>query len=333
MRNRWLALTIVCAALAVFLGVGCDGAGGPTDAEAASHPRVMLDGATLKGLRASARHHSRAWGALRSVCNSYRAGKVELPDGEGYPDNGGIGAGYQGDGYYPSVMALGLCYQTTHAKKYGRIGAELISKMATEGKHAADPKTDSVYGIRNYGVGLAIGYDWLYRALNPSVRARVRRVEKKWIKTYQRDGFGHEFPQGNYFAGYYAASGLAALAMGGDSGAPITWKQWLQKIQRPVAKYYEANLSGGGWPEGWNYGPLGTVNQELPLLAARSAKHVNLTRGPAGRYRFPLGAGRFLIHFTWPDRTTLDDSGTVHEADNPTATEQWLYTFQAAVLA
>jgi hypothetical protein len=335
MRNRWPKLMILCVALAVSLGVGCDGAGGPADAEAASHPRLMLDRATLTDLRSRARHHSRAWKALRSVCDSYRRGRVERPDGEGYPDGGGIGAGYQGDGYYPSVIALGLCYQTANrvdrrrAKRYGRIGAELISKMASEGSHAADPTTDSVYGIRNYGIGLAIGYDWLYRALKPSVRARVRRVENRWITTYQREGFGRNFPQGNYFAGYYAATGLAAMAMGGDRGAPISWKTWLSKVQRPVAKYYEDNLPGGGWPEGWNYGPLGTVNQELPLLAARTAKHVNLTRG----YRFPLGTGRFLIHFTWPDRTTLDDSGTVHEADNPTAAERWLYTFQAAVLA
>jgi hypothetical protein len=325
MRTRRPALLILCGALAVFLGVGCDGAGGPADAQAAGHPRLILDGKTLKGLRTGARHHSRSWNALRSVCNSYRPGRVESPDGEDYPEEGGIGEGYQGDGYYPPVMALGLCYQTTHAKKYARVGAELISKMAAQGKHSADPTRDSVYGIRNYGIGLAIGYDWLYTALSPSVRARVRRAEKRWIATYEKDGFGHEFPQGNYFAGYYAASGLSALAM----GSPMTWKRWLSKVQLPVARYYRANLAGGGWPEGWNYGPLGTVNQELPLLAARTAKHVNLTHG----YHFPLGAGRFLIHFTWPDRTTMDDSGTVHPADNPTATEQWLYTFQAAVLA
>ena len=339
MSRRAPTILTVCGAIAVSMCAGCGGTGGPADAAAAGrHPSLMLNRATLRDLRSRARRGTPEWKALRSVCDSFKRGHVELPDGQGYPDNGGIGPGYQGDGYYPNLMAIGLCYQTAtgvdrrRAKRYGQLGAELVSKMATEGRHAAVPTTDDVYGIRNYGVGLAIGYDWLYKTLKPSVRTRVRRVEKRWITTYQRKGFGHSFPQGNYFAGYYAASGLAALAMGRDHGAPITWSQWLKKVQGPVARYYEANLAGGGWPEGWNYGPIATMNQELPVLAARTAKGIDLTRSPSP-YRFPLGSARYLLHFTWPDRSALEDSGAVYPGDIPTATPAWLYSVQAAVLA
>jgi hypothetical protein len=326
LRSSVLALAL----LGACASSGCGGNDHPQALAAAKgHPRILLDRATLADLRARAHRRTPEWKALKRVCDSY-SGHVELPDGEEYPDDDGIGAGYQGDGYLPAVYALGLCYQTTRAKRYGRTGAKVVSAMAATGSHAAPPERDSVYGIRNYGAGLAIGYDWLHGMLDGETRARVRVVLKRWIRAFEREGFGRNHPQGNYHAGYYAATGLAALAIAPDGGSPpITYRRWRKRIHEPVRRYYEANLTGGGWPEGWNYGPLGTFNMVLPLLAARTAKGVDLI---GDDYRWPRANGRFMAHFMWPDRVTLEDSGAVYDADNPTAADAWFYTFQAAVL-
>jgi hypothetical protein len=176
-------------------------------------------------------------------------------------------------------------------------------------------------------------YDWFYDKLSSSLKARVRRVVKRWIRAYEREGFGRNFPQGNYYAGYYDATALAAMAIAPDGGnVQITYKRWLTRLQRPVQRYYAGNLSGGGWPEGWNYGPVATWNQSMPVLAARTAKHIDLTSAPFGPYRWPLNTGKHLVWFTWPDRATLEDDGAVYAADNPTEAPAWLYIFQAAVL-
>jgi hypothetical protein len=322
--TAFLRSVLALALLGACASSGCGGNDDPQALAAAKgHPRILLDRTTLSDLRARARRRTPEWRALKRVCDSF-SGHVELPDGEEYPDEDGIGAGYQGDGYLPAVYALGLCYQTTRAKRYGRTGAKVVSAMAATGSHAAPPERDSVYGIRNYGAGLAIGYDWLHGMLDGATRARVRTVLGRWIATFEREGFSRDFPQGNYYAGYYAASGLSALALGVPS-----WKRWLRRVHGPVRRYYEANLTGGGWPEGWNYGPLGTFNMIMPLLAARTAKGADLL---TDRYRWPAANGRFLVHFTWPDRETLEDSGAVYDADNPTRADAWFYTFQAAVL-
>ena len=75
------------------------------------HPRIFLDPATLSALAQRASAGTPEWKALRDRCNSYLTGTVEWPDGNNYPDTGSIGAGYQGDGYSPALLNVGLCYQ------------------------------------------------------------------------------------------------------------------------------------------------------------------------------------------------------------------------------
>src|SRR5262249_46650183 len=144
------------------------------------------------------------------------------------------------------------------AAAYGARGAEVLVKMsAPEGQpHAPNPLRDSGYGIRNYGVGLALGLDWLHGALRAPERTRVLAALHRWLAAYEERGFEHAFPQGNYFAGYYDAKALAGIAAEGDE-APAQWQDWLGRVHgKLVQPYYAANLPGGGWPEGWNYGPF-----------------------------------------------------------------------------
>ena len=312
-----------------------------TTAAIGAHPRIFLEPSTLSRLRARARRGDPAWRALHGRCDEYRADTVEWPDGDNYPPDGGIGAGYQGDGYYPALLDAGLCYQVAlgidpaRAARYGEVGAAVLEHMsAPNGPHAPNTLRDSGYGVRFYASGMSIGYDWLYQALSPEERARVVSAIARWLADFERAGFENSFPQGNYFAGYYAAKGYAGMALAGDVAQGDEMRRdWLGRVHgRLVQPYYAANLFGGGWPEGWNYGPVGGVNMSLPTLAARTALGIDLIHARGHRYLYPVANPRFILYFTWPSMTTFEDSSALYSTDNPSVAAPWLFTTEAGLL-
>ena len=320
-----------------FALVFCASAGAAT-----AHPRIFLSEAKLGSLRARAGANDPDWKALKSRCDRYQANKVEFPDGQEYPSNGGIGSGYEGSSYFAAVADVGLCYQValaidpTAAARYGAVGAAVLEHMsAPKGDpHFQDPKTNDGYGIRFYAAGMALGYDWLFPVLSPALKTRVTESIQTWIASFEKTGFERDFPQGNYFAGYYAAKAYAGMALAGDSatGDQIlsSWQNGLQNGL--VQPYSAANLSGGGWPEGWNYGPLGVTNMSLPAVAAQTALGADLVHDPARPFTFPVNTPRYLLYFTWPNMKTLDDADKNYEGDNPTATDGTLFSTEAGVL-
>ncbi|HJW09355.1 MAG TPA: hypothetical protein VJ483_06940 [Holophagaceae bacterium] len=298
-------------------------------------PRIWLDAATLIQLRARAAAHTAAWQALKARCDVYLAGPVNLPDGNGYPDTG-VGQGYQGSDYYEAVLDLGLAYQAlkptdaASANAYAAKGVEVLMAMSDMGPHAQPPTTDDGYGIRFYVSGMALGFDWLHDQLSAFQRQQVMTAMGNWIAFFEQSGFENANPpgitnppNGNYFAGYYAAKALAALAAEGeDPQAPARWTDWLDRVHgRMVQPDYALYMAGGGAPEGWNYSPFATKNMIYPTLAAKTAKGLDLVNDPARPFAFPFDQGPYLIHFTWPTRLTLDDRGTLYNSDNPAATQ------------
>ena len=243
-------------------------------------------------LRARARAGDPAWLALRARCDGYRASAVQWPDGDQYPPSGGIGPGYQGDGYYPA------CWTSRSAMRWRSISIRpprpatqawappcCEHMSAPDGPHAPDTLRDSGYGVRYYAAGMSIGYDWLYPALSTSLRERVATAIERWVGDFERAGFERQFPQGNYFAGYYAAKAYAGIALSGDTaGGATLLADWRDRIQSGLVQpYYAANLAGGGWPEGWNYGLIAGLNMSLPALAARTALGLDVIHAPGGR--------------------------------------------------
>ncbi len=306
------------------------------------HPRIFLDPRTLARLRSRARAGDPSWLALRTRCNGYRAGAVQWPDGDQYPATGGIGAGYQGDGYYPALLDVALCYEVAlgldpaAAATYARVGVAVLEHMsAPHGPHAPDTLRDSGYGVRYYATSMSIGYDWLYPALGAPLRKRVATAIERWVGDFERAGFEREFPQGNYFAGYYAAKAYAGIALSGDTaGGATLLADWRDRIQSGLVQpYYAANLAGGGWPEGWNYGPVASLNMSLPVLAARTALGLDLIHAPRQPYVYPLTNPRFILYFTWPSMTTLEDSSALYSGANPSVAAPWLFTTEAGLIS
>src|SRR5206468_6385431 len=129
----------------------------------------------------------------------YTTGTVSPPNGDAYPNYPNIGAGYQGEEYVPVVRTLGLCYRATSdaaaQARYGAAGGRVLDAMSTPvGSGGQAPSTDSGYGIRNYVVGMAFGYDWLYPALSGSTKSRVVSSMNTWIDWYDQSGFINNDP-------------------------------------------------------------------------------------------------------------------------------------------
>ena len=314
------------------------------------HPRIFLDSASLAALRARAKSGDAQWTALRNACNGYLSGTVQYPDGNDYPNLPNIGEGYQGSDYFDPLMNIGLRYQIgvgindPNAAQWGQKGADILEKMSNP-SHSPPFSRDSGYGIRFFGEGMALGYDWLHGALSSSLKTQVYQQLNGWLSWFDANGFAHDHPQGNYFAGYYAAKAYAGIATEGDNPSGTTiWNDFSNRLDLGGAKavgshtgvqaYYSKYMAGGGWTEGWGYGALASVNMALPSLAAKTAKALDLIANATAPYRYPLDNGLHLIEFTWPSLTSLDDRDTMHSGpDIPGAPSSYTTTVTAALLA
>jgi hypothetical protein len=301
-----------------------------------AHPRLILDAPTLTTLRQKATANHPAWTELKGRCDQFLPGQVLFPTGSAYPSSPNIGRGYQGDTYFEHIMNYGLCYQIAKtvapalAPAYAAKGVHIITQMSTPGQ-LADPLFDQGYGIRNYGVGMAFGYDWFYDVMTPTARTQVYTELNRWISQFESGGLSPNHPHANYFAGYYAAKGLAALATEGDNPlAPAQWDDWLNRLHKNmVVPYYSAHLTGGGWSEGWNYGPGAMINLNWPVLAVRTAKGLDLVNQTTGAFSYLTEAAAYIMHFAWPNRLSMDDRSLLYAGDNSSATDKRLFAAQA----
>lgn len=294
-----------------------------------AHPRLLLDTTTLAALRQRAAANTPEWQRLKTVCDSYIGGTVNYPTQNAYPDKPNLGPGYQGEQYLPAVAAEGLCYQVlknsnpTAAASYGAKAVDILMKMSTRyttdsGNLGQDPCTDDGYGIRNFGVGYGLGYDWLHDLLSPTQRTQVYTAGNAWITAWEKPGgcsaFEFVHPQSNYFAGYFHAKAVIAISSYGDNpSAPAQWDDWLNnQFAKRVQPYYAKHLAGGGWTEGYgNYAPPAIFNMNLPAREVKTATGLDLVHGAAA-YTFPLESADYIMHFTWPSRAYFDDRDTNH---------------------
>ena len=316
-------ITFACLVLtAGAVTAGCSGHGSSepmarTSASLSSAPRIWLTSGVIARLQQRAAGADPSWTALRAHCDSLNGGTMNPPSGDAYPNAPNVGQGYQGDGYLPEILALGLCTQTmtgvddAAAAGWAATGARLLAAMATPaGSGGESPSTDDGYGIRNYGVGMALGYDWLRASLDPTTSAAVQASLDAWIGWYDASGFSNNEPIGNYFAGYLFAKTAAAIALAGADPNAATWWTDVETRMWPtlLQPAYAASLAGGGWPEGWQYGPRSVQNMVGFLWAVKTGESLDWWT------QIPLAAdeARYITQFTWPSRKHIDDRGTVH---------------------
>ncbi|MFZ5353672.1 MAG: hypothetical protein ACOZCL_13260 [Bacillota bacterium] len=309
-----------------------------------AHPRIWLDSAVMSDLAGKALASDPAWVALRQKANSFINDTVYYPDGPAYPD--GIGAGYHGDTYYSSFMPLALAYKI--GKEINDPNTNLWKDKAIEilerashinDIHEPELTSNQMYGIRFYGPVWTIGYDWLYEALSEPFREQLVSCMNHWLSLWPEYGLGRDTeaqPYGNFYAGYYATYAYAAIATDGENaGNPDIWYDFMGIHNSYVQPYFETVGEGGGWPEGWAYGYRGMMNMILPALAVKTGKGIDLTKGD-NPYTYPIEQSLHMIHFTWPDRKTMEDHGTLRPYNygngaHPSEAKQGLFTVAAAL--
>ena len=315
------------AAAVSSLSLACGGSGDPANPPAsaeqaiAARPaaRLILSESLLQKLRQRAASGDPTWTQLQKRCDDYATGTVFPPNGNAYPNYPNVGQGYQGEEYLPVIRALGLCYRTTSdtaaQARYAGAGSRVLEAMSTPvGSGGQNPATDSGYGIRNYGVGMAFGYDWLYPALSSSLKSRVVSSLDAWIDWYDQSGFINNDPIGNYFAGYFLAKVTTALATDGENPKASTY--WNDVVTRMWGKLvkpaFSTNMSGGGWPEGWGYGKKAVLSMAEALWATKTATGLDWWS------ELPLAAdqARYVMLFAWPSLKHIDDQGTIRSGVN-----------------
>jgi hypothetical protein len=306
---------------------GCSGAGAgelpaeTTTAALVERPaaRLVLSPTLLARLKARAAAGDAAWSELKRRCDDYATGTFYPPNGTAYATYPNVGQGYQGEEYPPVVRALGLCYRTTsdasEQSRYGAAGARLLDAMSTPvGSGGQNPATDSGYGIRNYVVGMAFGFDWLYPALPATTKTRVVTSINTWLDWYDQSGFIKDDPIGNYFAGYFLAKTAAALATEGENAkAAAYWEDVVSRMWGALVKpQFTAHMAGGGWPEGWGYGRKAVMSMAEVLWSVKTAKNLDWWQ------ELPLARdqARYVAHFAWPSLEHMDDQGTIRAGVN-----------------
>lgn len=285
---------------------------------AVSHPRVWLTPPVVAGLSQRASAADPSWIRLRNQCDTLATYKVLFPDGQTYVDNT-INGEYEFSGYIEPAIALGLCYQvartvdSTRAAAYGAKEKELMLALSDPNHHGA-PTVDSGYGIRHYVPAMALGYDWIYDLLSPADRAQIYTEINRWVASFEKVGFNRDFPQGNYFAGYYFALATGAVATEGDNPqSAALYDDWLNRVHYGMVQpYYQQWLAGGGAPDGWNYGPLETLNMTRALLAVYTAKGVEFIHDPVKPMTYPDGHAKWMTQFSWPNQKTINDRGLLY---------------------
>ncbi len=301
----------ILIAAAVLGAVGCGAGGGPPAGHGGGPvPSLLVDEALLTRLVSRAHGGDPAWQALATRCDQRAGATFEAPGGKAYPDFPDVGPGYQGEDYLDPLLELGLCYRVAaasgdaRASAWGQAGAHLLDVIATSpSSGGAQPSTDDGYGIRNYGVALAFGFDWLGPALSDDDKARAAATLGAWIDYYDQKGFLRDMPIGNYFAGYLLAKGAAAFAVDDKWLPDVRDRLWGQLV-KPA---WSTSMSGGGWPEGWEYGPRAILETVELLRSARTARQLDWdTALPQAREQ-----AVYLRHFAWPSLAHMDDQGTV----------------------
>jgi hypothetical protein len=278
--------------------------------------RLFLTSEVLARLIDRANESDAAWTELRQQCDTYAAGTVHPPDGPAYPGLTNIGQGYQGEGYLPAITSLGLCYRVSSgvdapaAERYAAAGQRVLEAMSTPvASGGFSPAINHGYGIRNYGVGMAVGYDWLHPTLSAITRDRVQKALGAWMDWYDANGFSRNHPIGNYFIGYFEAKTLTALALDGDDPRAATyWSDVTERLWGKLVKpMYGDYLAGGGWPEGWGYGPRAVRGLAEVFWAVKTAKNVDWhAELPQVRDQ-----AEYVSYFAWPSLRRMDDHGTV----------------------
>ena len=232
---------------------------GVAAAHAQPHPRLFLDDAVRKTWAAQAKQKGSA------IARSVDACKTIAGDPARHVRDLYMGLDWARHLQH-CLVAWAATGDDRAAKTALRYFTALIDDLENVGDGKGGDKAatrDSGFAIRALGPYTALAYDWLHDHpdLTPTLKARARSRWAAWTTWYLANGYRARSPSTNYHAGYLAAVTFIAIAQRGEAGpdgdalwrlvADELWGKDMTKAMAPGGV-----LDGGGWGEGWQYGPL-----------------------------------------------------------------------------
>jgi len=266
------------------------------------HPRLLLDDRTKAELRRAAQQNTPAWRAVAARCEELL--RAPLP------------AGYEAFNWANAMASLSLCWHATGESRYASGGVAYLQALVDDRYKLGDAKGgdhvvqhDNGYGIRTFGAYSALGYDWLRGApdLKPELQRRIADRLDAWLSWYGEKGYLRDNAVSNYFWGYLTTLTFAGVALHGENPEAAHWLESARGlISKQVLPVFREKLSGGYWPEGWQYGEYTAFEIALVSLAFKSAAQVDLVP------KLPWLAETvpYHIHALSPDRRHVYDGGT-----------------------
>ncbi len=240
-----------------------------------AHPRMLLD----DQLRTTWKAHAKlSAGPVVGAMRLCEEGRITREHNR---------ALYQGAEWARLLQACLVAYAATDSKddaagvmKYFKALLDDLDTVDDGRGGDESARRDHGYAIRNLGPYTALAYDWLHDhpLMTPEIKARARKRWKAWLAWYKTNGYRANNPGSNYHAGYLISATMIAIAQAGDAGADgaALWQQVVDVMwgkEMAAALSTEGVLSGGNWPEGWQYGPLSVAEYSL---AARVLKGVGV---------------------------------------------------------
>jgi hypothetical protein len=231
------------------------------------HPRLFLTDAVLTSMKGKLADKDSYTSKVITLCNDPNV------DVHGYDNNDAWG--------WPFVAAAcALNYRLnqdpvalTTALKFLNATLDDYTKLGDGAGGDAVVQHDDGYWIRIHGPYAALAYDWLHDALPADVKTKALGRFKAWVDWYATNGYLNDQPGSNYHAGYVFAKTLTAIAAAGeDDGSADRWfaeahdtSFKAELIGKGLAE--GGPIQGGDWPEGWQYGPLSTIEYALAARA------------------------------------------------------------------
>jgi len=235
------------------------------------HPRMLLD----RELRSAWRTHAK-------LSAGPVVGAIRLCD-EGRTTKQHDRALYQGSGWSKLLQACLVAYAATDSKEHAAGAIKFFEALLDDLDGMDDGRggdeavrRNSGYSIRNLGPYTALAYDWLHDhpLMTPALKAKARHRWKAWLAWYAEKGYRTNVPGSNYHAGYLIAATMIAIAQAGDAGVDgaALWQNVADQMwgtEMAHAFTSDGVLSGGNWPEGWQYGPLSVAEVALGARVMR----------------------------------------------------------------
>lgn len=276
---KWRALLVVLSLCAAGQSAVAAASAAPASAApATAHPRLLFSAADLPTLRkriAAGGVPSAAWQRVveRAEEHLVKVSPAVVRANVGIPMNlQGAEKTYNLQNEMPSYLIhLGMAYQVSEDKRYGRHAVALLLALADAGWPFWSGQE---LGIGDLLEGVGLAFDWTYQIMTPEERTKIVQS----LTTHDQELFDRVLinwknqqssnPTTNWSGVTGGGVGLTLLAIRGEPGAPPKLERYLQLAKKRVRLYFEQGFDPmGAHMEGHQYMVYGLKNA-IPFAMA-----------------------------------------------------------------